>query len=148
VKFWAMRVDKEQLDGLVVDEPIAILEYKAKKNRIPHCQKGRNSMYFHMNFEPYRQCGRRCFCFVLQHSHCIFQFFSRFKKSKTLIGTSQWCYSAGTHRYARFHLGVRRSGSFLQKLVLNWLAYKYFRHFFKILTVAYRFKIHLNSTTE
>jgi hypothetical protein len=25
-------------------------------------------MYFHMNFEPYRQCGIRCFCFVLQHS--------------------------------------------------------------------------------
>jgi hypothetical protein len=27
---------------------------------------GRISMYFHMNFEPYRQFGIRCFCFVLQ----------------------------------------------------------------------------------
>ncbi len=49
---------------------------------------------------------------------------------------------------AQIHFGVRRSGSFLQKLVLNSLAYEYFRHFFKIFTVAYRFKIHLNSTTE
>ncbi len=25
-------------------------------------------MYFHMNFELYRQCGIRCFCFVLQNN--------------------------------------------------------------------------------
>jgi hypothetical protein len=29
-------------------------------------------MYFHMNFEPYRQCGIRCFCFVLQKFSFIF----------------------------------------------------------------------------
>jgi hypothetical protein len=35
----------------------------------------------------------------------------------------------------------------LLKFILNWLAYEYFWYFFKILTLVYRFKIHLNSTT-
>jgi hypothetical protein len=36
----------------------------------------------------------------------------------------------GTRVPVQIHLGVRRSGSFLLKVVLNWLAYEIFRHFF------------------
>ncbi len=38
------------------------------KQRIPHCQEGRKCIGLHTHFQPYRQCGIRCLCFVLQSS--------------------------------------------------------------------------------
>jgi hypothetical protein len=41
-------------------------------------------MYFHMNFEPYRQCGIRCFCFVLQNNVTFLAYFLEYAIVRTL----------------------------------------------------------------
>jgi hypothetical protein len=46
---------------------VHILEYKAKTSYTTLSIRSNLKMYFHMNFEPYRQCGIRRFCFVLQY---------------------------------------------------------------------------------